>query len=99
MLVLAVLITDCSTPPPQLSHSVSNATEDSPIQFSPRSKDSSLKALATAAKRGASTAAADIKTGKLRILEYGGVPGLVTKDSETGFRVLSIAGCHFNAPG
>jgi len=76
---------------------VANAADDSPIQSSPTLKDASPKALATAAQRGASTAAADIKAGKLRILEYGGLVGFVTKDPQTGFRMLAVAGCHYNA--
>ena len=76
---------------------IAYAADESPIKSSPTSKVSTPEALATAAKFGATTAAADIKAGKLRILEYGGITGLITKDDETGFSILSVAGCHYTA--
>ena len=81
-----------------LAASIAYAADESPIKSSPTSKDSTLKTLAKAAKLGAATAATDIKAGKLRILEYGGVSNsLITKDDETGFSLLLVAGCHYTA--
>ena len=48
--------------------------DKSPIKASPTSTDSSPEIVAEAAKRGAETAASDIKGGHFRILVYGKLP-------------------------
>lgn len=69
--------------------------DESPIKSSSTSTDISPKAIATAAEQGTKNASADIAAGRLRILEYGEPRQITeaTKDPETGFGILSVAGC------
>jgi hypothetical protein len=59
--------------------------------------DASPNAIFAATLLGKQLAKDNMKAGRFRILEYGGVPGLVTIDPTTGYSVQSIAGCHFTA--
>jgi hypothetical protein len=71
------------------------AHDESPIKSSLTSIDSNPEAIATAEEHGAKSAAADIAAGRFRILEYGERRQITeaTKDPETGFRILPVAGC------
>lgn len=66
-----------------------------PISTASQTADSSPTDLAAASVRGKSSAAADIKAGKLRIL-YSGIPwsqGKPLFDDATGYRVEPLGGC------
>ncbi len=69
--------------------------EASPLKSPQLPADDSPQTLAAAAKMGAETAAADIKAGTFRILEYGEPRQITedTKDPQTGYRILPVAGC------
>ena len=72
--------------------------EESPLKSLRLLADDSPYTIAAAAKMGAETAAADIKAGIFRILEYGMRRPITedTKDPQTGFRIQSVAGCKIN---
>ena len=76
------------------------AADESPIYSKGISTDNSPAALSAAKKRGAATAAKDIKAGTLRIL-YFGKPWSVGKplvDDATGYRVQILGGCVVTSP-
>lgn len=59
--------------------------------------DESPRAIFAARLRGKQLAKDDVNAARWRILEYGGVAGLLTIDPTTGYSLQSIAGCHFTA--
>jgi len=80
----------------EMGSDVREATpEASPIVSSEISPDDSKEAVEAATKQGATTAAKDIKAGKLRILYYGKPlrVDLFPTDEETGYPVQIVAGC------
>ncbi len=77
-----------------------DAVDTSPIKSSVVSSDTSPQAIAIAKKQGATTAARDIKAGRLRILYFGKPwpPNKPRVDDTTEYPIMIVGGCIVGQP-